>query len=70
MAAKTWSDAARGARVHQHHAIRADLHTDVSAGPGDHVEVRPNPHDVKLAAVRFGGVAGDRADATTAARPA
>ncbi len=37
-----------GAGVHQHDAIAADLHADVSARAGNHVKVRPNPDHVKV----------------------
>ena len=41
---------ALAARIHQYHAIDADLDADVSAGAGDHVKVRTNLHHVKTAA--------------------
>ena len=38
---------ARTTRVHQHDAIRTDLHSNIAARAGDHVEVRTNGNNLE-----------------------
>src|SRR5262249_23787263 len=47
-----------GSRIYQHDAIGADLGADVSAPPGDHVEVLADLYNLEI---RIPGADGDRA---------